>query len=90
MTLKDAKTLRDEIKATGLHCIVPLGYKPRNYFARIFLTAGGTVDFYDREQWTAYRDWQERQRNKRQMPRPRSVIDALVDEACGVRDGDYE
>jgi hypothetical protein len=88
MTLKVAKTLREEIRRTGIHCVVPLGFAPDGYFARIF-TSDGPLDFYDRGTFRKYKaDLIVSRRAKRRtdvrLARPRSPIDILIDRSCGL------
>lgn len=88
MTLRDAKTLRDEITAkTGAYCIVPLGFKPDRYFCRIFRSVDGPavpVDFHSRQAWLL--DVEDQQRLKREREharRPLSPIEMMIDKATG-------
>ena len=89
MTLQEARTLRDEIRDAGLHCVVPLGFGPNGYFARIF---GGfpvaPKDFHDRQTWVEYKEASDKRR-ARDMARwnggrPRSPIEIMIDRACGL------
>lgn len=99
MKLADAKKLRDEIRAYGIHCIVPLGFKPDQYFARIFVwngTATVPKDFATRRQWRVYRKVCDKERRERAEwvarhglggwpgSRPRSPIELMIDRACGL------
>ena len=92
MKLADAKALRDEIRAAGLHCIVPLGHGPDRYFARIFGPRAKPTDFHTREAWHAFEEERGRQRrelvdqfNRFEVPRrPRSPIEIMIDRACGL------
>lgn len=98
MNLKDARTLRDEIRAYGYHCTVPLGYGPDGYSAFIF--GAGPIEFKTR---AAFRKHHAiRLRHRRQTDREiekaggldaiirraqgrrdtRSPIDRMIDEAC--------
>ena len=79
MTPKEARALRDEIKAEGLHCVIPRG----GQLPRIF--AAKPIDFATRKEWIEYRD----ARRKREMIRERllsrrSPLDKMIDEACGI------
>jgi hypothetical protein len=93
MTLKDAKALRDYIiDKSGVNCTVPLGHGPSNYFPMSVLGTGP-------HQWQSrqeFRDWwagrlRERRntlrqydRLVRQRQRPRSPIEMMIDNACGL------
>lgn len=92
MTLAEARALRDEIREHGLHCVVPLGYGPVGYSARIYSGRGGgpamPVDFSSRSAWRAWKDERER-REQLRLSRPRSPIEAMIDQACGINPGDY-
>lgn len=95
MTLKDAKLLRDKIKATGPWTTVPLGHGPDGYFVRI-ITDRGPKEF---RSWRAYRAY----RQSRMLERldaeaaarraiftvPQSPIEIMIDQACGVTHTDH-
>ena len=90
MTLTDARKLRDEIRAAGLHCIVPLGHGPDGYFARIF-TDTGPVDFPGLAPWRLWKSERaKRVRESERRParlehgRPRSPLELMIDRACGL------
>ena len=53
MTLKEAHALQAEIKGHGLHCVVPLGYGPNAYFARIY-TSEGELNLQSVAEWSEY------------------------------------
>lgn len=81
MTYKEAKLLRDRIRMEGPHCVVPTGHGPCGYFARIFPCEGPPRDF---RAWTEYMQYKAIRDAKRQIRRPRSPIEAMIDAACGV------
>lgn len=90
MVLAEARKLRDEIRAAGLHSIVPLGHGPDSYFARIF-TDSGSVDFSGRAPWRLWKAERakrlrdsERAAAKLDLRRPRSPIEMMIDRACGL------
>ncbi len=89
MTLKDARTVRDELREHGLHSIVPLGHGPDKYFARIFAVHNVTHDFHSGAQARKYLADRLRRLRKAAMERqrarrPRSPIEVLIDRACGL------
>jgi hypothetical protein len=86
MTLQEAKALRDEIRE-HYHCIVPLGFGPGGYVARIF-GLEGAIDFHTRFQYRAWhvRRLRERRAQLREWAMPqkrRSPIEIMIDRACG-------
>lgn len=96
MTLKDAKTLRDEIQQ-HYHCIVPLGFRPDRYFTRIYTSDGNgglaPIDFHARPEYRMFRakrlrDHRAKMRMyeaaERALSRPRSPIELMIDRACGL------
>lgn len=91
MTLAEARSLRDEIRAIGLWSTVPASreYAPGRYFAQIW-GVGGNQRFTTREQWDEYRLGmieREKERQKilhRLLNPPRSPIEAMIDRACGL------
>ncbi len=87
MTLQQARALRDTIRAEGIHCTVPGGWRPDNYFAQIW--PGRTaLRLHSVAEWEAYKQQRDAQRQK--LNRPRSPLDAMIDRACGVTEADYE
>lgn len=94
MTRTEASALRDEIRATGTHCVIQKGTGPRDYFARIYSRRGRDVvvpvDFYGPDWWAA---WQEaaavEDAQRARIARPRSPLDAMIDKACGITERDY-
>jgi hypothetical protein len=84
MNLQSARQLRDEIKLTGICCVVPLGRGPASYFARIWSVVYSEscqpVDFYSREDWLKYVS------SKPAISKPRSPLEAMIDRACGITD----
>ena len=94
MLLKDAKALRNEIRAEGPHCTVPLGQGPSGYFARIFHGFSDGVwkhtDFRSRGEWLNYRRGM-RLRHAESLrlaearaARTRTPIEVMIDRACGL------
>ena len=94
MTLKEARTLRDDVLAYGLGCTVPLGYGPDGYQPQIW-TDSGVVRFASRAEWRTYAARMLRRRRRalreyqqdcdRQMMRKRrSPIEIMIDRACGL------
>lgn len=93
MTLQDAKALRTTIKASGYHCIVPLGHGPRRYFARIFGHGTQVIDFRSVAAFKRFdvKAQLERKRivqfYREHVARPlpaRSGMEIMIDRACGV------
>lgn len=95
MTLKDAKQLRDTIKAAGWDCAVPRrvdGEGGNDYSVRI-RCGSFECRFYEVSEWEEFHAATlaemkrlERERPKPQppqRPRPRSPIEAMIDRACG-------
>ncbi len=97
MTLTKARRLRDFIRGQDVHAVVPLGHGPDGYFVRI-TTSQGPLRLDSPSEWNAYC---QRERDKitkfcedhgvgqRRLERPRSPLDAMIDAACGVKEGDY-
>lgn len=85
MRLSEARELRDEIRADGLHCVVPLGYGPDNYYPEI-QTASGSKTFVDRQAWLEYKEAPKR----KGLSRPKNALDAMIDKACGISETDYD
>lgn len=86
MTLKEARALRDTIRATGIWSVTPTGHGPDGYFARIW-GVNGQQDFRSPGEWAAYvRERDERRRREQAALRrpPRSPIEILIDRACGL------
>lgn len=91
MTLRQARSLRDEIRAEGIHCTVPLGMGPGRYCAVIWVngtplsdaevralkkpTPAHVLAFASPLEWCEY---------KLARRRPRSPIEMLIDQACGI------
>lgn len=88
MTYKEAIALRNEIHDHGTHCTVPKGCGPDRYVCRI-LTDHGEVDFASPAEWSDYVA-AARKRRTRELRRPQSVLEHLIDKACGVTPNDYE
>lgn len=92
MRLDDARTLKRFIKSKGYHCIIPLGYGPDRYFARIFGTGGKWIDFTDAAAFRKHHAMRLRQGRTAQRElqrlstrrRPRSGLEILIDRACGL------
>lgn len=87
MKLRDARALQHEIQCRGYHCIVPLGFGPACYFARIF-GVKAAIDFHSVASFRKHhaKHLRERRRIMRTPfpARPRSPIEVLVDRACGL------
>ncbi len=97
MNLATARKLRDEIRSRGIHCVVPLGQPTDDYYAAITISTGrGKAEllaFFSREEWLEYRiAYLEKELELAKaalapmFQRPRHPIEALIDQACGVRD----
>jgi hypothetical protein len=97
MTLVNAKKLRDEIRAKGYHCVVPLGFTPRRYFCVIFhAKAGKLVPMYFRSRASFRKHHAQALRNSRRIMRfyhemqrrtqweTRSPLEFMIDRACGL------
>ena len=94
MKLADARCLRDKIREhAGYHCVVPLGYGPDGYFARIFSSGGNgmlvPVNFHARAEYRAHyamrlREGRAVSRMFAKPPKRRSPIEIMVDRACGL------
>ena len=86
MTKPEAIKLRDEIKASGVHCVIP-----RGGLLPVIFTTWGQIHFERREQWLEYLKEKERrdeERAKQEVARlnpPRSPIEAMIDAACFLR-----
>ena len=86
MNLKDARELRDKIKESGVHCVVPLGFGPDGYWTEIMTTDRGQVIFWSEADWKNY----ERYRDAvaaiawKRMHGRRSPLEMMIDQACGV------
>lgn len=92
MTYKQAKKLRDLIRADGIHCIIPVGQVGKGHVARIF-TKGGPRDFRSVRGYRTYctiRDGERAlveqwiQQQEGFLRQPRSPIEAMIDKACGL------
>lgn len=89
MTMTEARELRDEIRDLGLWSTVPTGYGPNRYFAQLG-NSTGIVRLENRDQWEEYRRGMEEREKERQkilhslLNPPRSLIDAMIDKACGL------
>lgn len=94
MELKAAKALRDEIKLAGYDCIVPLGYGPRGYFARIFGATNKPRDFRTLRVFRRFRLKRKMEAERaqheyvklmlQQRYPARSPIEMMIDDACGI------
>lgn len=82
MNLKDARALRDRIRETGIHCVVPLGFGPDGYWVEINTTDRGQVTFWSESDWEHYESY--RATVAMMKHRRRSPLDILIDQACGV------
>ncbi len=96
MKLTDARKLRDSVaRRAKCSAVVPLGHGPDGYFVQAY-RGGETLEFADpaafeawvKAEWKKIEDWAVEHGC---IPRrPRSAIERLVDEACGVKPEDYD
>lgn len=85
MKLKNARELRDVIRADGTYCTVPNGHGPDRYFVSITTSIYGnpareirlvTIKEYERYKMDRFK--------LKLKSRPRSPIEYMVDKACGL------